>query len=204
VRKNEVLAIIGPSGSGKTTLLRLIAGVESVDGGKITVAGKVGMVFQNGFLWPHKTVLENIVEPLVRVKRMARREAEEKAFAVMDKFGLRPRANDYPETLSGGEAQRAAIARSLVMEPEILLLDEITSSLDPVLVGEVLRTLRKLASEKRTLVIVTHELNFAKEVSDRVAFLDGGKIVESGHPAVIFGNPADERTSLFVNSINER
>ncbi len=193
VCENEVVALIGPSGAGKTTLLRLIAGLEQPDGGTIKVNGTIGMVFQNGNLWPHKTLMGNIVEPLMKVKKMGRQAAYEKAMELLKKFGLVHLAEAYPETLSGGEAQRAAIARTLAMEPDVILLDEITSALDPVLVGEVMDTIRKLAQEKRTLVIVTHRMDFAKELADKVVFLRDGKIVEQGHPYAIFVNQENER-----------
>jgi len=181
-------------------LLRLIAGLEEPDGGKVQVNGKMGMVFQHSTLWPHKTVLENVSEPLMKVKKMGRGAAEAKAGEVLGKLGMLHRADAYPDTLSGGEAQRAAIARTLAMEPDVILLDEITSALDPVLVQEVMDTVRKLAKEKRTLVIVTHEMGFAKEVADTVVFLEGGKIVEQGHPYMIFGNPEKEETRVFLRA----
>lgn len=201
IDKNEIVAVIGPSGGGKTTLLRIIAGLEQVTEGQRIVDGNVGMVFQHCHLWPHKSVLENVMEPLIRVKKMGRTLAEHKAIETLTRFGLGHCVNTFPDTLSGGEIQRVAIVRTLVTEPDVLLLDEITSALDPLLVDEVIDMIRQLAREKRTLVIITHELQFAKEVSDRVVFLHGGKIVEEGHPYRIFTNPEHELTKKFVSSI---
>lgn len=201
VNKNEIVAIIGPSGGGKTTLLRAIAGLEQIDSGQRTVEGNIGMVFQHCHLWPHKNVLENVVEPLLKVKKMSKKLAEQKAIETLSRFNLGHCLNAFPDSLSGGEIQRVAIVRTLVTEPEVLLLDEITSALDPILVDEVIEVIRQLAHEKRTLVLITHELQFAKEVSDRVVFLHSGKVVEEGHPHKIFTNPENELTKQFVSSI---
>ena len=200
VRKNEIISIIGPSGAGKSTLLRVIAGLEEPNDGHVLVVGKVGVVFQHCHLWPHKTVLENVTEAL-KAQKMGADEAEEKAEAILDKLGLKHKSAAFPDSLSGGEMQRVAIARTLATEPQILLLDEITSALDPVLVNEILECLRLLAKERRTIVIVTHEMGFAKEISDRIVFLDEGKIAEQGHPWKIFTNPEKKATRMFVNSI---
>jgi polar amino acid transport system ATP-binding protein len=202
VRRNEIVSVIGPSGAGKTTLLRLIAGLERPNEGRIVVEGKVGMVFQHSHLWPHKTVLENVSEALR--KDMSNEEAGAKAKEVLDKLGLEHKLSAFPDTLSGGEIQRVAIARTLARDPDILLMDEITSALDPVLVNEVLGILRKLAKEKRTLVIVTHQMTFAREISDRIVFLDNGSIAEEGHPWKILTNPEKRETRIFVNSVLTR
>lgn len=192
------MTIIGPSGAGKTTLLRIIAGLERQDSGEVSVIGKVGMVFQQPNLWPHKTVLQNITEPLVKVKKLTVEAANQKAFSLLSRFGLETVTNSFPESLSGGEAQRVAIIRTLAMDPEILLLDEVTSSLDPELVSEVLVMLKKITTDKRTLIAVTHEMGFAKEISDRVIFFENGAVIESGHPHKIFTNPESERVRNFV------
>jgi polar amino acid transport system ATP-binding protein len=204
VKKNEIVTLIGQSGVGKTTLLRTIAGLETPDSGNVAVQGVVGMVFQHCYLWPHKTVLENVLEPLIKVKKMDLRTAEAKAIEVLTKLGLAHRIKEFPDTLSGGETQRVAIARTLAMDPEILLLDEITSALDPVLVKEVIDTIRSLAREKRTIILVTHEMEFAKEISDRIVFLDSGEVLEEGNPYKLFTNPEHERTRLFVNLTTKR
>lgn len=201
IKKNETISIIGPSGCGKTTLLRTIAKLEKPDSGTLHVFGKVGMVFQHCYLWPHKTVLRNVVEPLEKIKKQNKQDARVKAEELLKKFNLIHKKHDFPATLSGGEIQRTAIARSLSMNPEILLLDEITSSLDPLLVNDVLAILERLSKEKRTVVIVTHNLGFARQVSDRILFMDSGKIVENGHPYKIFSNPEHEKTRNFVNAI---
>jgi ABC-type polar amino acid transport system ATPase subunit len=204
VRKNEIVSIIGPSGAGKSTLLRIIAGLDEPSGGRMQVYGKVGMVFQHCHLWPHKTVMKNVTEALIRAKKMSAKEAESKAHVILKKLGLMHKAKTYPDTLSGGEIQRVAIARTLAAEPEIVLLDEITSALDPVLVNEILDILRMLTKEKMTLVIVTHEMGFAREISDRIIFLDKGRIAEQGHPWKMFSNPENEDTRRFINSILTR
>lgn len=203
IKKNEIVSIIGPSGSGKSTLLRIIAGLEKPCKGKVLVNGSVGMVFQHGHLWPHKRVLDNVTEPL-KAKNIQKCLAEKKAEAWLTRLGLENKMYAFPETLSGGEIQRVAIARTLVTNPNILLLDEITSALDPVLVSEILECLRMLAKEKRTLVIVTHEIAFAKEISNRIIFLNQGSIVEAGHPWKIISNPDDSKTRKFLSSILTR
>jgi polar amino acid transport system ATP-binding protein len=202
VSKNEILSVIGPSGAGKTTLLRIIAGLERPDEGRVRVEGKAGMVFQHSYLWPHKTVLDNVVEALLQ--EMEKQQAHEKARQMLERLGLADSISAFPDTLSGGEMQRVAIARTLATEPDVLLLDEITSALDPVLVAEVLSMLRKLAKEKRTMLIVTHEMGFAREISDRVVFLHGGRIAEQGHPWKMFSNPENAETRTFINSIIKR
>lgn len=215
----QVLAIIGPSGSGKTTLLRCLNLLTRIDSGKIEINGfsinndsvnldirslreKVGMVFQQFNLWPHKTVIENLVEAPMLVLGLAEKEAKEKAQVLLKRVGLEDKANEYPSRLSGGQQQRVAIARALAIEPEILLLDEITSALDPELVGEVLNVVREIVAEhKRTILLVTHEMGFARDVADEVIFMDKGTIIERGKPDKIFREPAKERTRQFLQRI---
>ena len=216
VQKGQVVAIIGSSGSGKTTLLRCLNFLEVAQSGDIIIDSekierattdlnkvreKVGMVFQHFNLFPHKTVLENIIEAPVFVKKKAKGEAIAKARELLKKVGLEDRANYYPEQLSGGQKQRVAIARALAMEPKVMLFDEPTSALDPELVGEVLQVMKDLASEGMTMVIVTHEMGFAKEVADRVVMLADGTIIEEGHPDELFARPKHERTQRFLNQI---
>lgn len=216
VRRGQVAAIIGSSGSGKTTLLRCINGLTRFEQGTIDVEGyklstdsspsdvrtlrkKIGYVFQQFNLWPHKTVLENLILAPMIVKKATKEAAVEKAHALLKQVGLEDKINEYPSRLSGGQQQRVAIARSLAMEPNILLLDEITSALDPELVDEVLRVVRRIAEEhQRTLLIVTHEMAFARDVADEVFFMDKGVILEHGKPAQIFTEPAEERTRQFL------
>lgn len=186
-KQKEILAIIGQSGAGKTTLLRIIAGLEKPDEGIVDVNGDIGLVFQHGHLWPHKTVIDNIKEPLIKVKKIDKKLAEQKAEQILEKLGLLNKSNCFPETLSGGETQRAAIARTLATEPDILLLDEITANLDPKNINEIQEILRKISKEK-TLVIVTHDMNFAKEISDKIAILKDQKIIDVGHPYTILRN----------------
>ncbi|KAA6050925.1 L-cystine ABC transporter ATP-binding protein YecC [Pantoea sp. ICBG 1758] len=220
VAAGEVVAIIGPSGSGKTTLLRSINLLEVPDQGSVTVGGitidaslslnkqkekvrqlrqQVGFVFQNFNLFPHRSVLENIIEGPVIVKGEPKAEAQARARQLLEKVGLTGKEASFPRRLSGGQQQRVAIARALAMRPEVILFDEPTSALDPELVGEVLNTIRALAQEKRTMVIVTHEMSFARDVADRAIFMDQGRIVEQGEARTLFSNPQQARTRQFLD-----
>ena len=213
--EGEKVVIIGPSGSGKSTVLRCINRLETIQGGQIFFEGQaiddksdlcalrthIGMVFQRFNLFPHKTALENIIEALLIVKKMSRPEAEKIAEALLDRVGLVDKRDSYPRELSGGQQQRVAIARALAMSPKIMLFDEPTSALDPELVGEVLGVMKDLVKEGMTMVVVTHEMAFAKEVADRVIFMDQGVIMEEGTPAQIFETPSHERTRLFLKRI---
>ncbi|BCA80691.1 amino acid ABC transporter ATP-binding protein [Desulfuromonas sp. AOP6] len=216
VSKGEVVVVIGPSGSGKSTFLRCLNGLETFDSGHIVIDGmdladrrtdinqvrrEVGMVFQQFNLFPHKTVLQNITlaQQVVRGRKNA--EAEETARALLKKVGIAEKEAEYPARLSGGQQQRVAIARALAMNPKVMLFDEPTSALDPEMVGEVLDVMKQLAREGMTMVVVTHEMGFAREVADRVLFMDAGKLVEEGTPAEIFSNPREERTKLFLNQV---
>jgi ABC-type polar amino acid transport system ATPase subunit len=216
VAQGEVVVIIGPSGSGKSTFLRCMNHLESIDGGSITINEKIvenkeaalnklrqdiGMVFQQFNLFPHMTVLQNIMEAPVLLKKMTKAEAKEKGIQLLNKVGLEAKADEYPNRLSGGQKQRVAIARALAMEPIVMLFDEPTSALDPELVGEVLSVMKQLAKEGMTMVVVTHEMGFAKEVADRVIFMDGGNIIEQGIPEDIFVNPQHDRTKEFLGHI---
>ncbi|MFS8152486.1 amino acid ABC transporter ATP-binding protein [Vreelandella titanicae] len=216
VAKGEVVCLIGPSGSGKSTVLRCINGLESYDQGSITindrqvdVASKdindlrtqVGMVFQRFNLFPHRTVVENVMEGPIFVKNEPRDIAHANAVALLEKVGLGDKVNAYPQQLSGGQQQRVAIARALAMQPEAILFDEPTSALDPELVGDVLTVMRDLANEGMTMVVVTHEMGFAKEVADRVCFLYGGQIVESGDAHTLLTQPSHERTQDFLRRV---
>ncbi|MFG0213757.1 amino acid ABC transporter ATP-binding protein [Brevibacillus porteri] len=216
VGKGEVVVLIGASGSGKSTLIRCINFLEIKDGGEIYIEGKsidpkkddltivrqkVGMVFQHFNLFPHKTVLENIMEAPLIAKKADKEETKQEALRLLQKVGLSEKADAYPSSLSGGQKQRVAIARSLAMKPEIMLFDEPTSALDPELVGEVLETMKQLAQEGMTMIIVTHEMGFAKEVADWVAFMNQGKIIEMARPQEIFNNPKEERTREFLNRV---
>ena len=216
IAAGEKVVILGPSGSGKSTLLRTINRLESIDSGTIVVDGhnlyapgedinrirmEVGMVFQSFNLFRHKTVLENLTLAPIRLKRLDRARAEAIALALLDKVGMRDRAGHYPIQLSGGQQQRVAIARALAMEPKIMLFDEPTSALDPEMINEVLEVMVTLAREGMTMIVVTHEMGFAREVADRVVFMDGGAIVEQAPPATFFTNPRNPRTQLFLKQI---
>jgi polar amino acid transport system ATP-binding protein len=216
VAKGEVVCIIGPSGSGKSTLLRCVNGLEAYDGGEIRVSGtrvdrnarsireirtRVSMVFQRFNLFSNRTALENVVEGPIHVKREPRAEAQERARALLAKVGLTGKEDAYPRELSGGQQQRVAIARALAMRPDAILFDEPTSALDPELVGDVLRVMRGLAEEGMTMLVVTHEMGFAREVADRVLFLDGGVLVEQGPAADILSRPAHPRTQDFLRRV---
>ncbi|MGM9975006.1 MAG: amino acid ABC transporter ATP-binding protein [Clostridiaceae bacterium] len=216
VRKGEVLVIIGPSGSGKSTLLRCINLLEAPSEGSILykdeditkkgvnvnkVRENMGMVFQHFNLFPHMTVLDNITLAPMKVKNKSKEEAERIAYELLKKIGLQDKAKEYPNKLSGGQKQRIAIARALAMEPEVMLFDEPTSALDPEMVGEVLNVMKDLASEGMTMAVVTHEMGFAREVADRVIFMDEGVIVEEGSPDEIFSNPKNLRTKDFLGKV---
>ncbi len=216
--EGEKVVIIGPSGSGKSTVLRCLNQLESIHSGRIMFDGspvdqktdlcalrtQIGMVFQRFNLFPHKTVLENIIEAPLIVKKMLRAEAEASGLKLLEKVGLSDKKSAFPRELSGGQQQRVAIARALAMSPRILLFDEPTSALDPELVGEVLLTMRELADEGMTMVVVTHEMAFAREVADRVIFMDHGTIIEEGPPEMLFENPVQERTQAFLKRIRQR
>lgn len=216
VKKGEVAVLIGASGSGKSTLIRCINFLEIKDGGEVFIEGKsidpkkddltqvrqkVGMVFQHFNLFPHKTVLENIMEAPLVVRKPNKEELKREAVQLLKKVGLEEKADVYPASLSGGQKQRVAIARSLAMKPDIMLFDEPTSALDPELVGEVLDTMKQLAKEGMTMIIVTHEMGFAKDVADYVAFMNQGRIIELAPPHEIFNNPKEERTREFLNRV---
>jgi polar amino acid transport system ATP-binding protein len=218
VNKNDVVAVIGPSGSGKSTMLRSLVHLEKIDGGTICVSGKhlvkdgvyakpleikeinakMGMVFQHFNLFPHLTVKENLELAPKMLKKEAPAKIQQRSSELLEKIGLTDRASAYPANLSGGQKQRVAIARALMLNPEILLFDEPTSALDPELTGEVLQVMKDLAEEHMTMIVVTHEMGFAKEVANRVIFMDNGEIVESGSPAELFTNPKNERTKAFL------
>ena len=215
IKPQEVVALIGPSGSGKSTLLRCMNYLEEPTSGKVTVAGtpldgeaninkvreEVGMVFQRFNLFPHMTALENIMLAPMKVKKVSQEEAQKKACELLERVGLADKADNYPSQLSGGQQQRVAIARALAMEPKVMLFDEPTSALDPEMVGEVLDVMRSLAKDGMTMAIVTHEMGFAREVADRVLFIDGGGILEQGTPAEIFEHPQQERTQNFLSKV---
>ncbi|HEX9056091.1 MAG TPA: amino acid ABC transporter ATP-binding protein [Ktedonobacterales bacterium] len=229
IKRREVVVLLGPSGSGKTTFLRCINHLEKFDRGRIYVDGEligyrelpdgtlkedaeaniarkraeVGMVFQRFNLFPHLTALQNVCEAPIQVKGIPRAQAEERAQQLLVKVGLADKADAYPGRLSGGQQQRVAIARALAMDPKLMLFDEPTSALDPELVGEVLKVMRQLAEEGMTMVVVTHEMGFAREVADRAVFIDGGVIVEQGEPRAMFANPREERTKAFLRRILE-
>ncbi|MBR7164064.1 MAG: amino acid ABC transporter ATP-binding protein [Clostridia bacterium] len=223
VSRGDAIAIIGPSGSGKSTFLRSLINLEKIDAGTIMVEGqpvvengiyvksdeareaykKLGMVFQNFNLFPHKSVMENITMAPVSLKKMSQEEAVAEGRRLLAQIGLSDRENAYPYELSGGQQQRVAIARALALKPEILLFDEPTSALDPELTGEVLRVIRKLAEEKMTLIIVTHEMSFARDVADRIIFMDGGVIAHQGTPEEVFSYTENERLAAFFKNFNE-
>lgn len=216
VKKGEVVAIIGPSGSGKSTMLRSLNLLEEPTSGEIYFEGvnlaskdvninlhrqKMGMVFQHFNLFPHKTVLENITMAPITLKLQNKQEAEQQAAALLERVGLADKKDEYPNMLSGGQKQRIAIVRALAMQPEVMLFDEPTSALDPEMVGEVLDVMRELADEGMTMIVVTHEMGFAREVADRVIFMADGAIVEEGTPTEIFDNPKEERTRNFLKKV---
>lgn len=216
VQEGEVITVIGPSGSGKSTMLRCVNQLETPSGGRIIYDGRdimskemklqeyrqeVGMVFQRFNLFPMKTVLQNVMMSPVLTKKCSKAQAKERALELLKKVGLESKADVYPKTLSGGQQQRVAIARALAMEPRALLFDEPTSALDPELVGDVLNVMKELAAEGMTMIVVTHEMEFAREVSDRVIFMSDGYIVEEGKPEEIFTNPKNERTRKFLSRV---
>ncbi len=216
VQKGEVVVIIGPSGSGKSTFLRCLNRLEEVDSGDIIVDGEnildkkadinkvreeLGMVFQHFNLFPHKTVLENITIAQLIVRKRSKKQAMDIAQELLEKVGISDKGNVYPAQLSGGQQQRVAIARALAMQPKIMMFDEATSALDPEMIGEVLEVMKTLAREGMTMLAVTHEMGFAREVSDRVIFMDGGQIVEEGTAEHFFKNPTSDRTKLFLSQI---
>ncbi len=215
VKKGEVVVIIGPSGCGKSTLLRCLNGLEEIQEGEVLLDDqvvnpnkknlsknreKIGMVFQSYDLFPHLTILQNVTLAPIKVKKRNRREVEKEALELLERVGLRSKKDDYPRQLSGGQKQRVAIVRALIMHPEVLLLDEITAALYPEMVREVLDVVLDLAKEGRTMVIVTHEMQFAKAVADRVIFLEGGKIVEEGEPKKLFEKPETDRLQRFLQT----
>ncbi|MFD2468138.1 amino acid ABC transporter ATP-binding protein [Amycolatopsis silviterrae] len=226
VHDREVLCLIGPSGSGKSTLLRCINHLEKIDAGRLYVDGvlvgyrerggrlhelrdkeiaaqrkNIGMVFQRFNLFPHMTALENVMEAPVQVRREPKAQVRERALELLDRVGLADKAASYPGQLSGGQQQRVAIARALAMQPKLMLFDEPTSALDPELVGDVLGVMRQLAKDGMTMVVVTHEMQFAREVADKVFFMDGGVVVESGSPEQVIGDPQHERTKAFLSRV---
>lgn len=216
VKEKEVVCVVGPSGSGKSTFLRCLNKLEEITGGSVIVNGHdiadpktninkvrqdVGMVFQHFNLFPHKTVLQNITLAPLKVKGENKDNSTKKALDLLEKVGLKDKAESYPGELSGGQKQRVAIARALAMEPSVMLFDEPTSALDPEMIGEVLEVMKQLAKEGMTMVVVTHEMGFAREVGDRVIFMDGGYIVEENVPNELFSNPQNERTKAFLSKI---
>ncbi|WP_336823417.1 amino acid ABC transporter ATP-binding protein [Sporosarcina sp. USHLN248] len=216
IKEKEVICVIGPSGSGKSTFLRCLNLLEEITAGEVYIDGvkindpktdingirrEVGMVFQQFNLFPHMRVIDNITISPIKIRKMAQRDAEELARQLLEKVGLSEKANAYPEQLSGGQMQRVAIARALAMKPKIMLFDEPTSALDPEMVKEVLDVMKQLAYEGMTMVVVTHEMGFAKEMGDRVLFLDGGLLVEEGKPEEIFTHPKHERTKAFFSKV---
>lgn len=202
VEKGEVLGIIGPSGSGKSTLLRCATGLETADGGEIRYEGTYGLVFQNFNLFPHYSVMKNITDAPIKVQKRAKEEVYQEARELLRKMGLEDKENAYPYQLSGGQQQRVSIARALAMNPDILFFDEPTSALDPELTGEILKVIRELALEHMTMVIVTHEMNFAKNVSDHIIFMDDGYIAVQGTPEEVFSS-SNERMKEFLGKFND-
>lgn len=222
VHKGEVLVIIGPSGSGKSTILRCISQLEEVSGGTIKICGnplvengvyvnkkdrqkiilKSGLVFQNFNLFPHYSVLQNVTEPQIRVLKKSEAEAKKTAMEILDRMALAEKCDSYPCQLSGGQQQRVSIARALALKPEVLLFDEPTSALDPELTGEILAVIKELAAEKMTMVVVTHEMAFARDISSHIIFMDGGFIVEEGAPEEVINNPKMDRTKVFLSRFN--
>ena len=226
VEAGSVMCMLGPSGSGKSTFLRCINHLEKIDAGRLSVDGElvgyrqsgdrlhelrdseichkraeIGMVFQRFNLFPHMTALENVVEAPIRVKRVPKQEALQRARELLDRVGLADKLDSYPSQLSGGQQQRVAIARALAMEPKLMLFDEPTSALDPELVGDVLDVMRRLAADGMTMVVVTHEIGFAREVGDMLVFMDGGVVVETGNPRDVLANPQHERTRAFLSKV---
>ena len=226
VQPGEVMCLLGPSGSGKSTFLRCINHLERIDAGELRVDGglvgyreakgkiyeqkeseiasdrqRIGMVFQRFNLFPHKTALQNVIEAPTQVLGVSKKEASEQARALLDRVGLLDRCDAYPNQLSGGQQQRVAIARALAMKPKLMLFDEPTSALDPELVGDVLEVMRGLAADGMTMVVVTHEIGFAREVGDQLVFMDGGVVVESGDPREVIANPREERTKAFLSKV---
>ena len=216
IEKGEVVVVIGPSGSGKSTFLRCLNLLEVPTSGEIIFEGKnitdkkvdinkirekMGMVFQQFNLFPHKTVLDNLTIAPIKVKGVSKADAEKKAKELLDRVGLLNKADAYPSSLSGGQKQRIAIARALAMDPDVMLFDEPTSALDPEMVGEVLNVMKELAKEGMTMVVVTHEMGFAREVASRVLFMDGGYVLEEGTPDEVFSNPKNERTKEFLSKV---
>lgn len=222
VEKGEVLGIIGPSGSGKSTILRCVSHLETVTDGSISISGNylvkdgvyapkkdmqkimlnAGLVFQNFNLFPHYSVLKNVTDPQIRVLKRSKEEAEAIAHELLARMGLSAKEKNYPCELSGGQQQRVSIARALALKPEVLLFDEPTSALDPELTGEILAVIKDLAAEKMTMVVVTHEMSFARDTSNHIIFMDGGVIVEEGSPEAVINNPKEERTKQFLSRFN--
>ena len=217
LKKGEVVVVLGPSGCGKSTFLRCINGLETIDSGEIRlddaridnnkaelprIRQRIGMVFQSYDLFPHKNVLDNITLAPVKVQKRNKKEAEEEALLLLDRVGLRSKAKSYERQLSGGQKQRVAIVRSLIMHPEILLFDEVTAALDPEMVREVLEVILELAKEGKTMLIVTHEMDFARAVADRIIFMEGGNIIEESTPKEFFSNPKTERAKAFINTFH--
>ena len=201
LHKGEIVAIIGPPGSGKSTLLRCINGLNTITSGEIDLEGETGMVFQHFNLFPHMTCLENITYAPIKVKKIPKEQAVARAKELLKMVGLESKADVYPAHISGGQKQRVAIARALAMDPDVMLFDEPTSALDPEITGEVLNVMKQLAEKHTTMIVVTHEMGFAKEVADRVVFMSDGKIVEQGNPTELFEHPKSERLVSFLGSM---